>query len=156
MHSQPDAPLTFPLPHIKLIPNIHTHSQPNAFRPSLFCIKSIPDVSSVSQSPIVYLPHSMCLSPSFLTLYIYVPLLFHCMFLCHITHYPLLVFYVSSSVPCLRLPLFHLSLFLTSIAPTLVIPYIPYDPFLIVQIIPIITTPRTCINTLSTSCCSSV
>ena len=63
------------------------------------------------------------------------------MFLCHITHYPLLIFYVSSSVPRLRLPLFHLSLFLTSVAPTLVIPYIPYDPFPIVQIIPILTTP---------------
>ena len=34
--------------------------------------------------------------------------------------------------------------------------YFPYDPFPIVQIIPIITTPHTCINTLSTSCCSSV
>ena len=50
--------------------------------------------------------------------------------------------------------MFHLSLFLTSVAPTLVIPYIPYNPFPIVQIIPILTTPHTCINTLSTSCCS--
>ena len=63
------------------------------------------------------------------------------MFLCHITRYPPLVFYVSSSVPRLHLPLFHLSLFLTSVAPTLVIPYIPYDPFPIAQINPILTTP---------------
>ena len=62
------------------------------------------------------------------------------MFLCHITRYPLLIFYVSSSVPHLHLPLFHISLFLTSVAPTLVILYIPYDPFPIIQIIPILTT----------------
>ena len=109
----------------------------------------------VGRSPITYLPCSMRPSSSFLALYIYVSLL-SVVRSCHITHYPLLVFYVSSSVPHLRLPLFHLSLFLTSITPTLVILYIPYDPFPIVQIILIITTPHTCINTLSTSCCSSV
>ena len=89
----------------------------------------------------MYLPRSIHLSPSFLALYIYVPLLFCCTFLCHITCYPPLIFYVSSSVPHLRLPLFHLSLFLTSVAPTLVILYIPYDPFLIVQINLILTIP---------------
>ena len=55
----------------------------------------------------------MRLSLSFLAPYIYVS----STFLCHITRYPLLVFYVSSSVPHLRLPLFHLSLFLTSVDP---------------------------------------
>ena len=55
----------------------------------------------------------MRLSLSFLAPYIYVS----STFLCHITRYPLLIFYVSSSVPRLRLPLFHLSLFLTSIDP---------------------------------------
>ena len=69
--------------------------------------------TAVGRSPIVYLPRSMRLSPSFLAPYIYVS----STFLCHITRYPLLVFYVSSSVPRLRLPLFHLSLFLTSVDP---------------------------------------
>ena len=87
--------------------------------------------TAVGRSPIAYLPRSMRLSPSFLALSIYVHLLFCCMFLCHITRYSLLVFYVSSSVPHLCLPLFHLSLFLTSVAPTLVIPYISYDPLII-------------------------
>ena len=79
--------------------------------------------TAVGQSPIVYLPCSMCPSPSFLALYIYVSLLsivhssvtslaiLHCMFLCHITRYPPFIFYVSSSVPCLCLPSFHPSLF---------------------------------------------
>ena len=70
-------------------------------------------VTAVGRSLIAYLPRSMHLSPSFLTPYIYVS----SMFLCHITRYPPLVFYVSSSVPRLRLPLFHLSLFLTSVDP---------------------------------------
>ena len=69
--------------------------------------------TAVGRSPIAYLPHSMRLSPSFLAPYIYVS----STFLCHITRYPPLVFYVSSSVPRLRLPLFHLSLFLTSVDP---------------------------------------
>ena len=69
--------------------------------------------TAVGRSPIAYLPRSMRLSPSFLAPYIYVS----STFLCHITHYPLLVFYVSSSVPRLRLPLFHLSLSLTPVDP---------------------------------------
>ena len=69
--------------------------------------------TAVGRSPIAYLPCSMHLSPSFLAPYIYVS----SMFLCHITRYPPLVFYVSSSVPRLCLPLFHLSLFFTSIDP---------------------------------------
>ena len=69
--------------------------------------------TAVGRSPIAYLPHSMRLSPSFLAPYIYVS----STFLCHITRYPPLIFYVSSSVPRLRLPLFHLSLFLTSVDP---------------------------------------
>ena len=43
MHSRPDAPSTFPLSRIKSIPDIHTHSRPDAIQPSLFCIKSIPN-----------------------------------------------------------------------------------------------------------------
>ena len=69
--------------------------------------------TAVGRSPIAYLPRSMRHSPSFLAPYIYVS----STFLCHITRYPPLVFHVSSSVPCLRLPLFHLSLFLTSVDP---------------------------------------
>ena len=69
--------------------------------------------TAVGRSPIVYLPRSMRLSLSFLAPYIYVS----STFLCHITRYPPLVFYVSSSVPCLHLPLFHLSLFFTSVDP---------------------------------------
>ena len=67
-----------------------------------------------------------------------------------------LFLYVSSSVPHLCLPSFHLSLSYPSVNPTLVIPYYPYDPFLIILINPILTTPHTCINTLATSCCSPV
>ena len=48
-HSQPDARSTFPLSRVKLIPNNHTHSRPDVFRPSLLCVKSIPDVSLVLQ-----------------------------------------------------------------------------------------------------------
>ena len=97
--------------------------------------------TAVGQSPIAYLPRSMCLSLSFLALYISVhssmshhSLLFVC-FLCLILSSPSPSTLVSSIF------------ILTSVDPTLVIPYIPYDPFPIVQIIPIITTPRTCINT---------
>ena len=85
--------------------------------------------TAVRGSPIVYLPRSMHPSLSFLALYIYVSLLsivhssvtslttLHCMFLCHITRYPLFIFYVSSSVPHLCLPSFHPSLFHLSVDP---------------------------------------
>ena len=140
---------TFNLPStLHQVNSRHPHSFPTQ-RLSTFTLlrqvysrRLIGLATAVGQSPIAYLPRSFYICSS--------------MFLCHITRYPSLVFYVSSSVPRLRLPLFHLSLFLTSITPTLVIPYIPYNPFPIVQIILILTTPRTCINTLSTSCCSSV
>ena len=106
--------------------------------------------TAVRQSPIAYLPHLMHLSLSFLALYISVrssmshhSLPFVC-FLCPILSSPSPSTLVSSIF------------ILTSVDPTLVIPYIPYDPFPIIQIILIITTPRTCINTLSTRCCSSV
>ena len=153
MHSRPNAPLTFPLPRIKSIPDIHTHSQPDTIQPSLFlhqvyswCFISL--ATAVRQSLIACLPPSMCPSPSFLALYILVSLLFT---VCssvssfttlHSSFTTLCSFlYVLSSVPCLRLPSFHLSLFLTSVNPTLVIPYFPYDPFPIVQINLILTTP---------------
>ena len=70
--------------------------------------------TAVGRSLIMYLPRSMCLSLSFLALYISV-----CS-LCPITHYPLFVSSVSSSVSCLHPPLFHLSLFHPSVDPTLV------------------------------------
>ena len=48
-HSRPNAPSTSPLPRVKSIPDNHTHSRPDVFQPSLLCVKSIPDVSSVSR-----------------------------------------------------------------------------------------------------------
>ena len=72
------------------------------------CVSPIPDVSSVSRLQSGEVQSRTSLAP-----YIYVSFTF----LCHITHYPPLVFHVSSSVPHLRLPLFHLSLFLTSVDP---------------------------------------
>ena len=154
-HSQPNAPLTSPLPRVKSIPDTYTHSRPDAFRPSLFLHQShsrrfIGLATAVGRSLIAYLPRLMRLSLSFLALYISVcfsmshhSLPFVC-FLCLILSSPSPSTLVSSIfIPYLR-------------RPSLVIPYISYDPFPIVQINPIITTPRTCINTLSTSCCSSV
>ena len=47
--TQPDAPSTFPLSHVSSIPDTYTHSRPNTIQPSLFCIKSTPDISSVSR-----------------------------------------------------------------------------------------------------------
>ena len=133
-------PHSFPTQHLSTFTLLH-----QAYSQRLIGLATV-----VGRSPIAYLPRSMRLSLSFLALYISVRSL------CLITHYPSSVSSISSSVPCLRPPSFHPSLFYPSVDPTLVIPYIPYDPFPIIQIIPIITTPRTCINTLSTSCCSSV
>ena len=105
--------------------------------------------TAVGRSPIVYLPCSMRPSLSFSpSIYLYVP-------------------YVSSSVTLLSFLCLILSspspstlvssIFILSLRwPYFIISYFPYDPFLIVQINPIITTPRTCINTLSTSCYSPV
>ena len=139
-HSRPDAPSTSPLPRVKLIPNKHTHSRPDAFQPSLLCIKSIPDVSSVSRlwsgeaRSRTSLARCVLACPFSLSIYLYIPL-------CLITRYPSFVSSVSSSVPRLRPPSFSSIFILTSIDPTLVIPYISYDPFPIVQINPILTTP---------------
>ena len=78
------------------------------------CISPIPDISSVLRLQSgearsrTSLAQCVLVRPFSLPIY---------MFLCHITRYPLLVFYVSSSVPRLCLPLFHLSLFLTSVDP---------------------------------------
>ena len=58
------------------------------------CLISL--MTAVGQSPITYLPHSMCLSLSFLALYISVRSL------CLIAHYPSSVSSISSSVPRLR------------------------------------------------------
>ena len=91
--------------------------------------------TAVGRSPIAYLPCLMCLSLSFLALYISVrssmshhSLPFIC-FLCLILSSPSPLTLVSSIfIPYLR-------------QSSLVIPYIPYDPFPIVQINPILTTP---------------
>ena len=164
MHSQPDAHSTFPLPHVKSIPNTHTHSRPDAhstftlpcvksipdnhthsrpdaFRPSLLCVKSIPDVSSVSRlrsgkaQSRTSLARCVLVCPSSLPIYmfLYVPLSHHSLpstrFLCLILSSPSPSTLVSSIfIPYLR-------------RPSLVIPYIFYNPFPIVQINPILTTP---------------
>ena len=92
--------------------------------------------TAVGQSPIAYLPRSMRLSPSFLAPYIcflYVPLSHHSL--------------PSARFPCLILSSPSPSTLVSSIfilylrQPSLVIPYISYDPFPIVQINPILTTP---------------
>ena len=68
-------------------------------------------VTAVGQSPIAYLPRSMCLSLSFPALYISV-----CSSMSHCP-LPSFRFSVSSSVPHLCPPLFNLSLFYLSIDP---------------------------------------
>ena len=116
----------------------------------------IPDPTLfIGRSPIVYLSCSIHPSPSFLALYISVSLLsaVHSSVSSFTTLHSFL--YVSSSVPHLCLPSFHLSLFLTSIDPLcysiLTLQLIPNrsdhpDPY----------HTCTCINTPVTSCCSSV
>ena len=62
MHSQPDAPLTFPLPHIKSIPDTHTYPRPDA--PSTFPlprVKSIPDIHTQSSRPDAIQPSLFCI-----------------------------------------------------------------------------------------------
>ena len=154
--TRPDAPSTFPLPRVKSIPDIHTHSRPNVFQPSLLCVSPIPDVSSVSRlwSGEARSRTSLarcilvCLSSLPIYMFLYVPLSHHSLpftrFLCLTLSSPSLSTLVSS----IFIPYLHW--------PSLVIPYISYDPFPIVQINPILTTHHTCINTLSTRCCSSV
>ena len=140
-HSRPDAPSTSLLPRVKSIPDNHTHSRPDAFRPSLLCVKSIPDVSSVSRlrsgeaRSRTSLARCVLVRPFSLPIYmfLYVPLshpsLPSTRFLCLILSSPSPSTLVSSIfIPYLR-------------QPSLVIPYIPYDPFPIVQINPILTTP---------------
>ena len=84
----------------------------------------------------MYLPCLMCLSLSFLTIYISV--LFLCLIFSSLS--PLTL---SSSI-CIP------SLY----QPYLAILYFPYNSFPIIQIILILTTLHTCIDTLVTSCCS--
>ena len=49
-HPRPDAPSTFPFPRVKLIPNTHTHSQPNALSTfPLPHVKSTPDIHTHSR-----------------------------------------------------------------------------------------------------------
>ena len=62
----------------------------------VYCRCLIGLATAVGQSPIMYLPHSMRLSLSFLALYISVHSL------CLITHYPSSVSSISPSVPRLR------------------------------------------------------
>ena len=91
--------------------------------------------TAVGQSPIAYLPRSMRLSLSFLAFYISV-----CSSMSHHS-LPFICFL------CLILSFLFPSTLVSSIfisyhrRPSLVIPYIPYDPFPIVQINLILTTP---------------
>ena len=110
-------------PHIKSIPDIHTHSRPDAIQPSLSCVKSNPDVSSVSRlrsgearsrtslARCVLVRLSSLSIYMFLSCLLYVPLSHHSL--------PSFRFSVSSSVPRLHPPSFHLSLFYPSVDPTL-------------------------------------
>ena len=91
-------------------------------------------VTAVGRSPITYLPRSMRLSLSFLALYISVRSL------CLIIRYPPFVLCLILSSPSPS-TLFS-SIFILSLhRPYLSIPYIPYEPFLIIQINLILTTP---------------
>ena len=123
MHSQPNAPLTFPLPRVKLIPDTHIHSRPDAFRPSLFCIKSIPDVSSVSRlrsgeaRSRTSLTRCVLVRLSSLPIYVflYIPLSHHSLpsarFLCLILSSPSPSTLVSSIfIPYLHRPYFSYSI----------------------------------------------
>ena len=110
--------------------------------------KSTPNVSSVSRlwSGEAQLCTSLaqcilvCLFPP--SIYLYV------LYVSSFATLHLFLCLILSSPPPLTLVWF---IFILSLHwPSLVIPYFPYNPF------PIITTPRTCINTLSTSCCNSV
>ena len=161
-HSWPDTPSTFPLPCVKSIPNTHTHFQPNTHLTfPLSCVKSIPNVSLASWLQLgeawshTSLAQYVLVCLSSLSIYLFLLLSAVCS---SVSSFATLhsFLYVSSSVPCLCLPLFHLSLFYPFVNPTLVIPCFPYDPFPIIQINLILTTPCTCINTLVTSCCNPV
>ena len=154
MHSRPNTPLTFPLPRVKSIPDIHTHSQPNAIRPSLFCVKSIPDVLLVSQLQLGEAQSHTLLARCVLV----------CLFSLSIYLY---ILYVSSLV---TLHLFSLShpQFPVSVNPCLIYLY-SISPLTLFSysVLSLQTIPNrsdqpdpyhthTCINTLVTSCCSSV
>ena len=154
MHSWPNAPSTFPLPHVKSIPDIHTHFWPDAIQPSLFlrqvhfrCFIGLATV--VGQSPIMYFPRSMCLSLSFLTLYISVRSL--CLIIC----YPP---FVSLSHPQFPVSIHPCLIYLYSISPSTLFSY----PIHSLRTIPDRSDQpnpyhtHTCINTLVTSCCSPV
>ena len=160
-HSQPDAPLTFPLLRVKSIPNTHAHSQPNAIWPSLFLASSpFLTFSSVSQ-----LQSGEAQSRTSLARCILVYLSSPSIYL-----FPSHLLYVSSVSSFATLRLF-LCLILSSPSPsTLVssifIPYLrwPYFTYSILSLRPIPNRSDhpnpyhtlTCINTLVTSCCSSV
>ena len=145
---------------VKLIPDTHTHSRPDAFRPSLFCVKSIPDVSSVSRlrsgearsrtslARCVLVRLSSLSIYMFLSCPLYVPLSHHSLpsvrFLCLILSSPSPSTLVSSIfIPYLR-------------RPSLVIPYIFLRPIPNRSDQPDPYHTHTCINTLVTRCCSSV
>ena len=113
-------------------------------------------MTAVRQSLIVYLPHSMHPSLSFLTLYISVLSPVCCMFPMPHRSLPFARSLSHLQVPCLCLPLVSPIFILSLRQPYFAIPYFPYDSLPIIQITPILTTPHTCINTLVTSCCSPV
>ena len=89
--------------------------QPSLFLHQVYSQHFIGLATALGQSLIAYLPHLICPSLSFLTLYISVSLLSTVRFLCLIICYPLLVSLSHPQFPVSVYPRFHLSLFLTSI-----------------------------------------
>ena len=112
---------------------------PTPFNLLCSCVKSIPDISSVSRlwsgeaRSRTSLTRRVLVCPFLLSIYLYVPLSHHSLpFVCF------LCLILSSLSPSTLVSSIFI---LTSVDPTLVIPYIPYDPFPIIQINPILTTP---------------
>ena len=144
----------FPFLASSQFPISTTHSWSDAFQPSLFCVKSIPDVSLVSwlwsgevQSH-TFLAQCVlvCLfSPS---IYLYVPL-------CLIVHCPP---FISLSHPQFPISVHPCLIYLYSISPSTLFSYPIHSLWTIPDCSdqPDPYHTRTCINTLVTSCCSSV
>ena len=105
--SSSSCQVNFQYPHLFLIWRLSTFT----FLHQVYSQCLIGLMTVVGRSPITYLPRSMCLSLSFLTLYISV--------CSSMPHRPLPSFHfcVSSSVPHLCPPLLNLSLFYLSVDP---------------------------------------
>ena len=132
-HQHTPEPSDFLAPHLH-IPDTYTHFSPNA--PLTFS-------SSYASSPFLMIP---LVSRLWLGEAQSRTSLAWCILVCPFSP----SIYLSSSLFTLSssicIPSLHW--------PYWAIPYFPYDSFLITQIILILTTPHTCINTLVTSCCS--